>query len=194
MTDYDDEEYMPTTQDKNPSKTDKIPSKTEAINTLIRLNLQRHILNHVLAVSRTAVKIAAKIPSADLRLVRIGAILHDIGRIKTHNYDHAYMGGDIIRELGFSEKLARIAECHMLGGITKEEAVELGLPARDFMPETIEEKIVCLSDKYHVGTRQVTIESRFRNWTTRFGETDFLKKSKKRVEDLETGIYKLMYP
>lgn len=178
-------------------KEEKIPSKSEALEVLTKLNMQRHIINHVLAVSRKAIKIASRIQSVpiDLKLVRIGAILHDIGRTQTHDFLHGVTGGTIIREqLNWSEKLARIAETHILGGITKEEAIELGLPPKDYIPITIEEKIVCLADKYINGSKEVPIEHRFRNWFSRFGETDLLIKSKKRVEQLELEIYRMMYP
>lgn len=187
--------------DKNTSKIvrkeEKIPSKSEALEMLTKLNMQRHIINHVLAVSRKAIKIALRIQSVpiDLKLVRIGAILHDIGRTQTHDFLHGVTGGVIIREqLNWSEKLARIAETHILGGITKEEALELGLPPKDYIPITIEEKIVCLADKYINGSKEVPIEHRFRNWFNRFGETELLVKSKKRVEQLELEIYRMMYP
>ena len=174
-----------------------IPTKTEAIGILQKLNLSKNIVNHVLAVSRKAIKIATQITTlpVNLKLVRIGAILHDIGRVRSHDYDHAVLGGQIIRkELNFSNQLAKIAETHILGGISKEEAIEFGLPERDYLPETIEEKIVCLADKYFIGVKRVSIEQRFRNWFTRYGENEFLLRSKKRVEDIEIFIYKLMFP
>ena len=174
-----------------------IPSKSEAIGILQKLNLSKNIINHVLAVSRKAIKIATQISiiPINLKLVRIGAILHDIGRVKSHDYDHAVLGGQIIREeLKFSEQLARIAETHILGGISKEEAKDFGLPPEDYLPETIEEKIVCLADKYFIGVKKVSIEQRFKNWFTRYGENDFLLRSKKRVEEIEIFIYKLMFP
>jgi len=174
-----------------------IPSKTEAIGILQKLNLSKNIINHVLAVSRKAIKIATQISTipVNLKLVRIGTILHDIGRVKSHDYDHAVLGGQIIREeLKFCEQLARIAETHILGGISKDEAKDFSLPPKDYLPETIEEKIVCLSDKYFIGVKKVTIEQRFKNWFTRYGENEFLLRSKKRVEEIEIFIYKLMFP
>ncbi len=174
-----------------------IPTKTEAIGILQKLNLSKNIINHVLAVSRKAIKIATQISiiPINLKLVRIGAILHDIGRVRTHDFDHAVIGGQIIREeLKISEQLARIAETHILGGISKDEAIEFGIPEKDYLPESIEEKIVCLADKYFIGVKKVSIEQRFKNWFIRYGENEFLLRSKKRVEDIETFIYKLMFP
>ncbi|MCP4762968.1 MAG: HDIG domain-containing protein [archaeon] len=190
MVNYDDD-------DLNWMVTEEyIPSKTEVIDKLIQMNLQRNIINHVKAVSRKAIKMATTIQTikVDLKLVRIGALLHDIGRVETHDFNHAVVGGKIIRELGYSEKLAKIAETHILGGLTKEEAIKLNLPTRDFMPITIEEKIICLADKYHIGDKKVTIEQRFRNWFNRFGETELLLKAKQRAELLELEIYRMMYP
>ena len=78
--------------------------------------------------------------------------------------------------------------------MTEDEAVELGLPPKDYIPTTIEEKIVCLSDKYHIGSKKVNIDERFGKWFDKYGQTELLVKSKKRAEDLELEIYKLMYP
>ena len=49
-----------------------------------------------------------------------------------------------------SEKLARICERHTGSGITADEIYErkLPLPEKDFLPETLEEKIICLADKF----------------------------------------------
>jgi uncharacterized protein len=48
------------------------------------------------------------------------------------------------------EKFARICERHTGSGLTAEEIVSGGLPLpeRDFLPETLEEKIICLADKF----------------------------------------------
>jgi len=121
----------------------KLPRKHEALLLLKKLNFSPHIINHQMAVMRKALKIAHSIHNkpVSMDLIRAGALLHDIGRYASHELLHTSLGGDILRRLGFPEELARIAETHSLGGFTKEEAVRLGLPARDYMPRTIEEKI-----------------------------------------------------
>jgi hypothetical protein len=53
------------------------------------------------------------------------------------------------------EKLARIAEHHVGAGIPAGEAKELGLPEKDLVPHTAEEKIVTYADKLVVGRRRV---------------------------------------
>lgn len=82
----------------------------------------------------------------DQELVSVGALLHDIGRTKTHDINHGIVGGEMIRTQ-FSNEVARIAETHIGGGIPKEESIILGLPAKDYVPVTLEEKIVCFADK-----------------------------------------------
>ncbi len=53
----------------------------------------------------------------------------------------------MLRKEGVPEKVARFAETHFLGGLTAGEAGALGLPSKDSIPHSIEEKIVCYADK-----------------------------------------------
>ena len=80
------------------------------------------------------------------QLVEAGALLHDIGRSKTHGIKHGVKGAKIAKKLGLSENIIKIIERHIGAGLPAEEARKLGLPNRDFIPETLEEKIVCHSD------------------------------------------------
>jgi len=68
----------------------------------------------------------------DKNLVEIGALLHDIGRTKTHGFKHALIGGKILRKRGFSERLAKICETHILGGLDLEDAKRFGLPMKEY--------------------------------------------------------------
>jgi uncharacterized protein len=79
--------------------------------------------------------------------LRLGAILHDIGRTKAKQVvEHGVLGGEILRAEGFPKGVVRIAETHLGVGITREEAEKLGLGSRDLVPETLEERIVCYAD------------------------------------------------
>jgi uncharacterized protein len=93
----------------------------------------------------------------DVGLVEIGAILHDIGRSRTHDTDHAAVGGEMARQLGVAEPLARIVDRHVGAGIPEDEARALGLPEGVYVPETLEEKIVCYADKLIAGRCEVDI-------------------------------------
>jgi uncharacterized protein len=120
----------------------------EAERLLKEKGCTQEVVEHCKRVSIKADEIAEKINSrgykVNVALVRIGGMLHDIGRCKTNDVSHGVEGGKIVRMLG-EEELARIVERHVGGGI---EAGEIdGLPKKDFMPETLEEKVVCYADK-----------------------------------------------
>ena len=93
----------------------------------------------------------------DVELVRIGALLHDVGRSKTHGISHGVEGGRILRERGLSE-FSAFAENHIGTGITAEEAEELGIPTKDYMPGSLEEKIVTYGDNLIRGGSVQTYE------------------------------------
>ena len=54
-----------------------------------------------------------------------------------------------MREEGLP-KHARVAERHTGVGIHKEDVkrFEIGIPEQDYLPETVEEEIICLADKF----------------------------------------------
>ena len=116
------------------------------------------VIAHCRAVRDCALDYAKGNPAIDFSLVETGAMLHDIGRGSTHGIDHAQAGADLLREMGFSEEIARIVECHTGAGLTADECTQLGLLPRDCVPTTIEEKIVCHADNLIAGHRRTTIE------------------------------------
>ncbi|MGB2582023.1 MAG: tRNA (cytidine(56)-2'-O)-methyltransferase, partial [Thermoplasmata archaeon] len=54
--------------------------------------------------------------------------------------------------------IVMIIERHIGAGILEGEAVALGLPERDYVPETLEEKIVSHADNLIAGDRRVTLK------------------------------------
>ena len=102
-------------------------------------------------------KIKANHHTINLDLVSVGALLHDIGRAKTHGIKHGVIGGQTLREMGLGE-FARFAENHLGAGIPAVEAKALGLPARDFVPQTLEEKVVTYADKLAMGSRSTSYD------------------------------------
>jgi uncharacterized protein len=171
-----------------------IPSSDEAFNLLKKLKVPYQVRRHSLKVADKALEIAYKIKKSkvDLDLVEIGALLHDIGRSKTHGFKHAIIGGEILRERGYSSDLSRICETHILGGLDKEDSRYLNLPEKDYIPDSIEEKIICLADKLTAGTKDVTVEQRFQKWFNKYGKTKILMKSKKRIEKIQEELNSLM--
>ena len=126
-----------------------------ALRALSSAGCSGQVIQHCLTVERGALEIAQKIKAnhhtIDLNLVSVGALLHDIGRAKTHGIRHGVIGGQTLREIGLGE-FARFAENHLGAGIPAGEAKALGLPARDFVPRTLEEKVVTYADKLTTGS------------------------------------------
>ncbi len=126
------------------------------VEVLIKAGCSRDVVAHCGTVSRTAVSIAERLTvPVDRELIRFGGLFHDIGRSKTHGIEHALAGVEIARILGFSTALINIIERHIGAGITASEAVRLGLPEKDYLPVTMEEKIVSYADNLVSGTREM---------------------------------------
>jgi uncharacterized protein len=124
---------------------------------LLDVGCSTKVIAHCRAVRDCACGYAAHHPGIDFSLVEWGAMLHDIGRSRTHDIRHAQCGADLVRERGLGEEIARIVECHTGAGLTADECTLLGLFPRDCMPRTTEEKIVTHSDNLIAGKKRVTI-------------------------------------
>ena len=120
---------------------------------LIEAGCSPGVVAHCRAVSRTAVELACRTTHVpvDVELVRLGGLFHDIGRSKTQGIQHAVRGVEIGQALGFPEGLLSIIERHIGAGITAAEAERLGLPRKDYLPVTPEEKIVSSADNLTKG-------------------------------------------
>jgi len=134
-----------------------IPSPDECLTLLKKVGCSEKVIEHCKAVRDVAVKIARK-TNADLELVEAGALLHDIGRSKTHGIRHAVEGAKIAKKIGLPEEIVNIIERHIGAGLSKDEAKKLGLPAKDYIPETLEEKIVCHADNLVDNNKKQKIE------------------------------------
>ena len=115
-----------------------------------------------MAVTKLALEIAdllmAKGITIDLKLLEIGALLHDIGRSATHTVQHAVIGAEIAKSASLPDSVISIIRRHVGGGITTSEAENLGWPKGVYVPVTIEEKVVCYADKLIENGERVPIE------------------------------------
>lgn len=124
-------------------------------------------MTHARAVSDFALSLAHRHPelALDEQFIHEAAMLHDIGifltdapRIHCHGTEqylcHGYLGAQLLRSLGY-ERHARVCERHTGTGLTKEVILQNGwnLPARDFLPETLEEQLICFADKFFSKTK-----------------------------------------
>jgi uncharacterized protein len=136
-------------------------------NVLIEVGCSPGVVAHCMAVSRTAVALAEKVNKVrvDHKLVRLGGLFHDIGRARSHDIHHALEGVKLGKELDFSDPLLSIIERHIGAGITAAEAERLGLPKKDYLPQTPEEKLVSYADNLTKGISPMSFDdavSRFR--------------------------------
>ena len=124
--------------------------------------LKALLLHHSRQVADKALELCAAHPEwqADTQFVEEAAMLHDIGIIRCnapsihcHGAEpyicHGHIGAEMLRHEGFARH-ARVAERHTGSGLTREQIIAQGLPlpAEDFVPETIEEKVICYADKF----------------------------------------------
>jgi uncharacterized protein len=120
------------------------------------------LLNHGRLVARKALEIASNVRhlKPDVNFIEEAAMLHDVGiffvdapKIGCYGYKeyicHGYMGREVLESEGLPAH-ALVCERHVGAGITAEEIRRNGLPLpeRDMIPVTLEEKIICLADKF----------------------------------------------
>ena len=133
-----------------------------AIKILSDSGCAQNVIEHCEAVSLLSVSTAQKLLASgiivDVELVRIGSVLHDIGRARTHAVDHAAVGAVMAQELDLDDRIVNIIKCHIGGGISRVEARELGLPDDDYIPTTIEERIVAHCDNLMRGIERITVD------------------------------------
>ena len=152
----------------------------------------RHLLvTHSTSVADLAVKIAQAHPEleADQTFVYEAAMLHDIGIFRCHAPSihcmgdepyicHGRIGAELMRAEGYPRH-ARVCERHTGAGLTKHDIIsqKLPLPEEDFLPETIEEKVICYADKFYSKTRlnhEKSFEEALRS-LQKFGEEGVLR-------------------
>lgn len=150
-------EIVPMKKGKRVVRRKKLPSEKECIEILRKEGCSGEVIRHSIAVKDLAVKIA-KLANADVDLVKVGALLHDVGRAVTHGIYHGIEGAKIARKLSLPREVVNIIERHLGAGITKKEARKLGLPVKDYTPRTLEEKIVAHADNLIDGNRKQKIE------------------------------------
>ena len=123
-----------------------IPNETECVQMLLDAGCKRRVVVHCCTVEAVAKEIVELIPEVDRNLVLAGALLHDIGRSVDHSIMHAYIGSEIVRAKGLPKTIVDIVRKHTGAGLDDLDVEELGLPSADYMPATLEEKIVAHAD------------------------------------------------
>jgi uncharacterized protein len=128
-------------------------------------------IKHCTKVAEKALEIARRTGlKLDIELVGRGALFHDLGKAVTHAIEHGKIGAEMGRDLELPQKITDIMEKHIRGGLTEEEAIELGLTVKDYTLKTLEERIVIYADRLvdiitdgivDVGDDELEAEERF---------------------------------
>lgn len=158
-----------------------------------------NVLLHCKAVQKLAVSMAKKVNKksgkdlVDEEFVNIAALLHDIGRFSCPPGSgkvirHGIEGAKILKKEGLP-KCALVAERHLGAGISKQEVIDqkLDLPAKDYLPVSIEEKIIANADNLIFGTRIGTIKEVLDRFSKELGQ-ETADKVKQLYDEIEAMI------
>lgn len=149
-------------------------------------DLRTILIIHSQSVAHKALQIVSLHPELNLdrEFIEEAAMLHDIGIIKTDApgikcfgtepyIRHGILGAEMLRQEGLPRH-ARVCERHTGAGLSLNEIVSqnLPLPHQDFLPETLEEQVICYADKFFSKThldREKSIEKAEKS-IAKFGE------------------------
>jgi uncharacterized protein len=171
--------------------SEQLPSRNQAVEFLKQSGCPRNVIRHCRVVAELAKEIAQECQKKGLTvnvdLVEIGALMHDVGRSRTHTVNHAVMGAEIARSFGLPEPVLSIIKRHVGGGITSSEARRLGWPRGVYVPQTLEEKIVCYSDKLIEGSQRVPFEKTLKSFSN-----DMPMPAVRRIQKLHDEMIRLI--
>ena len=114
-----------------------------------------------------------------------GALLHDIGRSQTQTVSHGYVGAEILQKEGMDGGVVEIVRRHVGAGISPEEAAALNFPAGDYIPRTLEEKIVCFADKMLDGDKARPFEEEVKRFVKKGHDVQRLRRLR---EDVDAAV------
>ncbi|MBC7100852.1 TIGR00295 family protein [Methanothermobacter tenebrarum] len=156
-----------------------------SIRLLKEVGCPQWVINHSKKVAEKALEISKNF-KVDRKLIKEAALLHDIGRCKTNNIQHGIIGAKILKERGYPKSIIKIVERHIGAGIPKDEAILLGLPPKDYIPVTLEEKIVAHADNLINGEKEVDISFVLKKWEKKLGKNHpAIERLKKLHRELE---------
>ena len=142
----------------------KMLTREDSMSLLAEYGQEADWTMHCFAVAKAAARVGdviAKNRQIDCSFLWSTALLHDIGRYITHDpLLHGVEGYKLLSKLRY-EKEAYVCASHILFGLNASEASQLGLPARDFVPRTYEEKLVPLLDYLIEYDQPTTLDRRF---------------------------------
>jgi uncharacterized protein len=123
------------------------------------------VFTHCTIVNEIAQWAAGNVTNpVDHALLRAACLLHDIGTYILFDNEghvanerlypqHAMLGAKIVLDEGLDPAIASLIETHILMGLSKAEITDPTsqwvLPARDYLPSTVEGELLCYGDRFH---------------------------------------------
>jgi len=156
-----------------------IPDAQEALALHKKYGSTERAIAHCKECARVSALLSAKAMKrgnlVDEKAVVAGALLHDIGRSQTQLVSHGHVGAQILEREGVDEAVVEIVRRHVGAGISAEEAAELNFPPGDYLPKTLEQKIVCFADKMIDGERARPFEEEVKRFVKKGHDVDRLR-------------------
>ncbi len=154
----------------------KIPTPAECLALLEEYKTPQNIIAHCRKVCEVALRVVDILENRNVcvnrELVLAAALLHDICKMQP---EHVKLGADLIKKLGYP-KVAEVMKTHGLEYIDEPE----------FIPQTIEQKVVFYADKRVAHDRMVTVGERFSDLKKRYAESVHVKNGNLQKEEVIT--------
>lgn len=144
--------------------------------------------------SRVVAEVATKIASAlaegrdgiDIEQIRVNALLHDLGRARTHGNYHGWVGYAMLRHRGFADA-GRGCITHWLRGLTIDEVLTMSGARPKFIKRVFEELdlprmrvediVISVADFSVAHTTIVSLEARAEDLGLRYGNSAWLARN-----------------
>jgi uncharacterized protein (TIGR00295 family) len=134
-----------------------IPNAQQALALHRKYGSNDRIVSHGQACARISKLLSEKAAErgnvVNEEAVVAGALLHDIGRSQIQTVGHGYVGAGLLEKEGVDPVVVEVVRRHVGAGISPGEAAALGFPPGDYIPRTLEQKIVGFADKMLDGDR-----------------------------------------
>jgi len=165
-----------------------IPSEGDSLALHKKYRSNERIVAHCRTVARVSIVLADEFDRrgkpVDSKVVLAGALLHDIGRTRVQTVGHGLEGSEMLQGEGVDERVVEVVRRHVGAGISAEEAKALGLPDLDYVPRTLEERIVCFADKMVDGEIVRPFDGEVQRFVKKGHDVERLLALKKGLEDV----------
>jgi len=163
-----------------------IPSAQQALALHKKYGSNKRIVAHCQACAKISKLLCEKAVGrgrpVNVEAAVAGALLHDIGRSQIQTVAHGYVGAGILEKEGVDGVVVEVVRRHVGAGISPEEALTLGFPPGDYVPRTLEQKLVCFADKLLDGDRARPFEEEVKRFVRKGHDVQRLRRLKEDVD------------